>query len=79
MRIKILLLLLLFVGANSKAQEIKKLTLEDAVNLALSNSDASKIADAKVNSAESQLNVTKNLQYPDVDISGQYRYLTNAF
>ena len=78
MRIKILLLLLLFVGANSKAQEIKKLTLEDAVNLALSNSDASKIADAKVNSAESQLNVTKNLQYPDVDISGQYRYLTGA-
>ncbi|WP_245529073.1 TolC family protein [Aequorivita sublithincola] len=61
-----------------KAQEIKNLTLEDAVNFALTNSDASKIADAKVNSAEGQLNVTKNLQYPDVDISGQYRYLTGA-
>ncbi len=78
MRIKLLLLALLISGTSIKAQEIKKITLEEAVNLALTNSDASKIADAKVNSAEGQLNVTKNLQYPDVDISGQYRYLTGA-
>ena len=78
MRIKLILLAVLISGASLKAQEIKKLTLEDAVKLALTNSDASKIADAKVNSAEGQLNVTKNLQYPDVDISGQYRYLTGA-
>lgn len=78
MRIKFLLLAVLISGAHMKAQETQRLTLEEAVNLALANSDASKIADAKVNSTESQLNVTKNLQYPDVDISGQYRYLTGA-
>jgi outer membrane protein TolC len=78
MRIKLILLAVLISGASLKAQEIKKLTLEEAVKLALTNSDASKIADAKVNTAEGQLNVTKNLQYPDVDISGQYRYLTGA-
>lgn len=60
------------------AQEIRQLTLEDAVKLALSNSDAAKISDAKVTSAEGQLNTIKNLQYPDIDISGQYRYLTGA-
>ena len=78
MRIKFLLLAVLISGAHMKAQQTQRLTLEEAVNLALANSDASKIADAKVNSTESQLNVTKNLQYPDVDISGQYRYLTGA-
>ncbi|MCB0466445.1 MAG: TolC family protein, partial [Aequorivita sp.] len=78
MRIKFLLLAVLISGGSMKAQETQRLTLEEAVNLALAKSDASKIADAKVNSTESQLNVTKNLQYPDVDISGQYRYLTGA-
>ncbi len=79
MRIKFLLLSLLILGsANIKAQQKRQLTLDDAVNIALQNSDASKISDAKVTSAEGQLNVTKNLQYPDVDISGQYRYLTGA-
>jgi outer membrane protein TolC len=54
------------------------LTLEDAVTLALKNSDASKLSDTKVLSAENQLNVTKNLQYPDVKLSGQYMRLTSA-
>ena len=79
MRIKFLMLSLLILGtASMKAQQIKQLTLDEAVNLALQNSDASKIADTKVASAEGQLNVTKNLQYPEVDLSGQYRYLTGA-
>ncbi len=79
MPIKMLWLSLLMLGtAGLKAQEIKKITLEEAVSLALQNSDASKIADATVTSAEGLLNTTKNLQYPDVDISGQYRYLTGA-
>lgn len=80
MRNKFLLLsfLLFSIIGTVKAQEIRQLTIDEAVNMALQNSDASKIADAKVNSAEGQLNVTKNLQYPDVDISGQYRYLAGA-
>jgi outer membrane protein TolC len=80
MRNKLLLLsfLLFSIIGNIKAQEIKRLTIDEAVSLALKNSNEAKIADAKVSSAENQLNVTKNMQYPDIDISGQYRYLTNA-
>lgn len=78
MRIKFLLLVLVLGSAFAKAQEAKMLTLEEAVHLALNNSDAAKIADTKVTIAEGQLNVTKNLQYPDLDLSGQYRYLTSA-
>ncbi|MEH6406518.1 MAG: TolC family protein, partial [Leeuwenhoekiella sp.] len=63
---------------NINAQEVKGITLEQAVGLALTNSDAAKIADAKVTTAIGEVNVTKNNQYPDFDISGQYLYLTNA-
>lgn len=61
-----------------QAQQTQTLTLEDAVTLALKNSDASKLSDTKILSAENQLNVTKNLQYPDVKLSGQYMRLTSA-
>jgi outer membrane protein TolC len=54
------------------------LTLKQAVEMALQNSDESNISKAKLTSAEHALNVTKNLQYPDAKISGQYMYLANA-
>lgn len=61
-----------------KAQQTQPITLQEAVSMALKNSDASKLADTKVMGAENELNVTKNLQYPDVKVSGQYLYLTSA-
>lgn len=61
-----------------KAQQTQSITLQEAVSLALKNSDASKLADTKVMAAENELSVTKNLQYPDVKVSGQYLYLTSA-
>ncbi|WP_338358248.1 TolC family protein [Yeosuana marina] len=78
MKIKIYILVCFLSISSLKAQETEPLTIQEAVSLALKNSDASKIADTKVSSAESELNVTKNLQYPDVKLSGQYLYLTNA-
>lgn len=79
MKIKFLMLTVLFAIAvqGTKAQE-KPLSLEEAVNLALANSDEAKISEAKVNTASSQLQVTENNRYPDVKLSGQYNYLTNA-
>ena len=62
----------------SQAQKIQNLSLDDVVQMALTTSDASKINAAQVTQAQQALKVTKNNQYPDVDISGQYRYLTNA-
>ena len=60
------------------AQEEKNLSLEETVSLALKNGDLSKKADNQVITAENLLNSAKNKQYPDVDLSGQYRYLTSA-
>lgn len=79
MKIKFLMLTVLFAIAvqGTKAQE-KHLSLEEAVSLALANSDEAKISEAKVNTASSQLQVTENNRYPDVKLSGQYNYLTNA-
>ena len=72
-------LVIVFISiSNLKAQQIQPITLEEAVQMALQNSDASKLADTKVLSAQNELNVTKNLQYPDVKLSGQYLYLANA-
>ena len=71
-------LVLFFVTKNTLAQEPVTLTLQDAVQLALENSDRSKISRDKVTIAGDELRVTKNLRYPDAKISGQYQYLTNA-
>ncbi len=60
------------------AQEVTNLSLEQAVEMALNNSDQSKISAAQIKTAQAQLNVSRNNQYPDFDISGQYMYLTNA-
>jgi len=80
MKIKFLILSVIFslgIGT-AKAQEGKSLTLEQAVNLALTNSDEAKISASRVNTAKSEVQVTKNNQYPDFKISGQYQYLTGA-
>ncbi len=72
------LFLLLSSTAVLRAQEIKNFTLKDAVHLALEKSDDARISEIRVITAESQLQTTKNAQYPDVSVSGQYQYLTNA-
>ncbi|RIV68570.1 TolC family protein [Flagellimonas aequoris] len=74
-----LLVLLCFMSiVYAQAQNTQQLTLQEAVELALQNSDGAKASEARLNVAESELNVTKNLQYPDLKLSGQYMYLTNA-
>jgi len=80
MKIKFLILsaiLSLGIGTAS-AQEGKSLTLEQAVNLALTNSDEAKISESRVNTAKNEVQITKNNQYPDFKVSGQYQYLTGA-
>ena len=79
MKYKILLLSILSVLAvgSLKAQVIH-LTLAQAVQLALSNSDEAKLSDVKILTAKSELNAIKNNQYPNFKLSGQLNYLTNA-
>lgn len=74
-----LLVLLCFMSiVYAQAQNTQQLTLQEAVELALQNSDGAKASEARLNVAESEMNITKNLQYPDLKLSGQYMYLTNA-
>ncbi|RXG15662.1 outer membrane protein TolC [Leeuwenhoekiella aestuarii] len=62
----------------TQAQNSENLSLEEVVQLALHTSDASKINGSQIDLAKNELTITKNMQYPDLNISGQYRYLTNA-
>ena len=60
------------------AQEKKLLTLKEAVELAVNNSNQSALANARVQSAKLDMENTKNNQYPSLKVSGQYMRLTNA-
>ncbi|HEA29492.1 MAG TPA: TolC family protein [Leeuwenhoekiella sp.] len=80
MKSKFLFILLLLFSSTAmlRAQEIKNFTLKDAVHIALEKSDDARISETKVITAQNELQTTKNAQYPDVSVSGQYQYLTNA-
>ncbi|WP_241077772.1 TolC family protein [Flavimarina sp. Hel_I_48] len=67
-----------FCFFHSYAQDIKTLTLDDAVHLALEKSDDARISEIRVLTAQNELQTIKNGQYPEVSVSGQYQYLTNA-
>ncbi len=79
MKIKNVLLsaVMILVTAGVSAQE-KELSLEEAVSLALSNSDQAKISEAEVKTAKNELRVLKDARYPDLDLSGRYSYLSSA-
>lgn len=80
MQIKtITFLAFLALGFNTiHAQEKKLLTLKEAIEMALTNSDAASLAKAKVSTSKLELEVTKNNRYPSVKASGQYLRLSSA-
>jgi outer membrane protein len=78
-RIKpILIPLLLLVLTQSRAQEKKLLTLKEAVEIAITTSDAAALAKTKVTSSQLEMETTKNNQYPSLKASGQYLRLSSA-
>ncbi|MEC4050497.1 TolC family protein [Flavobacterium sp. SUN046] len=74
----VLFIFLSFGTYKNYAQDKKILTLKEAVELAVNNSNQSALANAKVESAKLDLENTKNNQYPSLKVSGQYMRLTNA-
>lgn len=56
----------------------RPLGIDQAIELALSHSEQSKIADTKINTAGFALKSTKSHRYPDLDLSGQYLRLTQS-
>lgn len=68
---------LLFFGAVHffHAQEVKQLSLDEAVELGISNSKSLKIDAAKIEEATADLLEAKNRQLPELKVSGSYMYL----
>ena len=60
-----------------QAQEKKQLTLDEAINLAVTKSTEATLADTKVITSKFDLDNTKNSQYPDFKVSGQYMRITD--
>lgn len=60
------------------AQEKKNISLEEAIQLAVTQSTEAKLADTKAATKEFEMQTVKNKQYPDVKVIGQYQRLTNA-
>lgn len=68
-----------FIGISSvNAQEKTSLTLNEAINLAWAKSNEVTLANTKVQTKKYELQSTKNNQYPDLKLSGQYQRLANA-
>ena len=68
-----------FIGISSAAaQEKTSLTLNEAINLAWTKSNEVTLANTKVKTKKYELQSTKNNQYPDLKLSGQYQRLANA-
>jgi len=67
----------LFGVFSTEAQE-KKMALEEAIQLAMTQSTEAKMADTKVATKAFEMQSVKNRQYPDLKVSGQYQRLTNA-
>lgn len=74
----IFLLTLLISVKTSFAQEIKHLSLREAVQTGLQNSKQLKISRAKIEEANAMLTEAKNRQLPDLKISGSYLRLNSA-
>ena len=76
---KIAIAALLLCGiTQSQAQEKKLMTLKEAVEIAVTNSDAASLARARVETSNLELGVTKNSPYPSVKATGQYMRLSSA-
>lgn len=68
----------LFGFISVHAQEKKTITLEEAIQLSVTQSTEAKLADTKAATKEFEMLTVKNKQYPDVKINGQFQRLTNA-
>lgn len=78
MKIKHLLSGSLFIFAVAvQAQEKKQLSLDEAINLAVTKSTEATLADTKVATSKFELDNAKNSQYPDFKVSGQYMRITD--
>jgi outer membrane protein TolC len=76
---KFMLFGIFFIGISAvEAQQKTSLTLTEAIDMAWSKSNEITLANTKIKTKKLELQATKNNQYPDLKISGQYQRLANA-
>lgn len=75
---KITILIALLTIVSGFAQEKKKLSLKEAISIAVTKSDQTTMANLKASTAKLEMETIKNNQYPTFKVSGQYMRLTNA-
>jgi outer membrane protein len=75
MKISIVLPALLLIAGLATAQEKRQLSLDEAINLAVTKSTEASLADTRVSTAAMEVTNVKNNMYPDLSISGQYMRL----
>lgn len=73
-----ILTVLLFTSLVGSAQEVRQLSLQDAIDLSLKNSKQLKISQARIDEALAQATEAKQEQLPDLKISGSYLRLNSA-
>src|SRR5690606_7551981 len=64
--------------AQLNAQNVRRISLQEAVELGVANSKNLKIDSAKIAEATAAIDEAKNKQLPDLNVSGSYLRLTNA-
>jgi outer membrane protein len=75
---KFLLILFLLTFFTSSYSQETILNLKDAVDIAINKSNEATLANTKSETKKLELQVAKNVQYPDVKFSGQYQRLAGA-
>lgn len=74
----LLLSFLLLVCSQIQAQQKKLLSLKEAVEIAITNSNEAVLAKTKVTTSQLELDNIKNYNYPSMKASGQYMQLSSA-
>ena len=73
-----IIVLLLLTFSFAKAQEKKKMSLREAVEIAISKSNDAVLANSKIESSKLEVQIAKNNLYPNLRLSGQYLQLSSA-
>ena len=67
-----------FAINQASAQEAKKLSLQQAIDLSLKNNKNIRISNAKIEEATALVKEAKDRQLPDLNVSGNYLWLPNS-
>src|SRR5258705_11060462 len=75
---RLILIAGLFFYSSLQAQEKKTITLADAIDLSIKNSNQLKISQAKIEEATAALKEAVQKKLPDANVSGSYLWLPSA-